>query len=125
LRTCDRRGHRRALEEKTYTRELSWDFHALLAEVTHNGAVEGLTQSFRSSLSMHPIRTREGARAFERTVEEHERIVEALERRDGPTARRELATHLLRGTGLEKRESDLLALWHAAPAQRTRPMRRN
>jgi GntR family transcriptional regulator, transcriptional repressor for pyruvate dehydrogenase complex len=119
---CDR--GRRALEEKTYTRELSWDFHALLAEVTHNGAVEGLTQSFRSSLSMHPIRTREGARAFERTVEEHERIVEALERRDGPTARRELATHLLRGTGLEKRESDLLALWHAAPAQRTRPTRR-
>jgi DNA-binding GntR family transcriptional regulator len=67
---------------------------------------------------MHPIRTREGARAFERTMDEHERILAALERRDGATARREMATHLLRGTGLEKRESDLLALWHAAPAQR-------
>jgi DNA-binding FadR family transcriptional regulator len=110
---------RKALREKTYTRELSWDFHALLAEVTHNGAVEGLTQSFRSSLSMHPIRTREGARAFERTVDEHERILAALERRDGAAARREMATHLLRGTGLEKRESDLLALWHAEPAQRS------
>jgi GntR family transcriptional repressor for pyruvate dehydrogenase complex len=110
---------RRALAAKTYTRELSWDFHALLADLTHNGAVEGLTQSFRSSLSMHPIRTREGARAFERTVEEHDRILEALERRDGSTARREMATHLLRGTGLEKRESDLLALWHAEPSQRS------
>ena len=60
---------RDALETKTYSRELSWDFHALLAGVTHNGAVEGLTQSFRSSLSMHPIRTREGPRAFERTVD--------------------------------------------------------
>ena len=104
---------REALQAKTYSRELSWDFHALLAEVTHNGAIEGLTQSFRSSLSMHPIRTREGSRAFERTVEEHERVLDAIERRDGQTARREMAKHLLRGTGLEKRESDLLALWDA------------
>jgi GntR family transcriptional regulator, transcriptional repressor for pyruvate dehydrogenase complex len=112
---CDR--GREALAAKSYTRELSWKFHGLLADITHNGAVEGLTQSFRSSLSMHPIRTREGARAFERTVEEHDRILEALERRDGAAARSEMATHLLRGTGLEKRESDLLALWHAEPAQ--------
>ena len=110
---------RSALEAKTYSRELSWDFHALLAEVTHNGAIEGLTHSFRSSLSMHPIRTREGSRAFERTVEEHERILDAIERRDGETARREMANHLLRGTGLEKRESDLLALWDAKPSQRS------
>ena len=110
--------HERAREElaaKRYTRELSWDFHALLAHATHNGAIDGLTHSFRSSLSMHPIRTREGSRAFTRTVEEHGRIVEALERRDGPAARREMALHLLRGTGLEKRESALLALWHAEP----------
>src|SRR5919197_4128999 len=40
LRAVCQRG-REALEAKTYTRELSWDFHALLAEVTHNGAVEG------------------------------------------------------------------------------------
>jgi GntR family transcriptional regulator, transcriptional repressor for pyruvate dehydrogenase complex len=112
-------GAREALAAGRYTRELSWDFHALLAGITHNGAIEGLTQSFRSSLSMHPIRSREGARAFERTVEEHDRILSALERRDGAAARSELATHLLRGTGLEKRESDLLALWHAAPAQRS------
>jgi GntR family transcriptional regulator, transcriptional repressor for pyruvate dehydrogenase complex len=111
---------RAALRSKTYSRELSWDFHFLLAKAAHNGAVEGLTQSFRSSLSLHPIRTREGARAHERTVEEHGRIVDALERRDGAAARREMAQHLLRGTGLEERESALLALWHAEPQARQR-----
>ena len=81
----------------------------------HNAAVDGLTQSFRSSLSLHPIRTREGAKAHERTVEEHGLILDALERRDGGSARREMAKHLLRGTRLEERESALLALWDAAP----------
>jgi DNA-binding FadR family transcriptional regulator len=104
-----------ALKAKTYTRELSWEFHSLLAQAAHNAAVDGLAQSFRSSLSMHPVRTREGARAHERTVEEHARILEALENRDGATARAEMARHLLRGTNLEKRESALLALWQAEP----------
>ena len=104
---------REAIADGTYTRELSWDFHALVAEAAHNGAVEGLTSSFRSSLSMHPIRTREGARAHQLSVEEHDRILDALERHDGAAARREMAHHLLRGTGLEKRESALLALWDA------------
>jgi DNA-binding FadR family transcriptional regulator len=106
-----------AIADRTYTREISWEFHALLAQAAHNVAVEGLTGSFRSSLSMHPIRTREGARAHERTVDEHARILDALERRDGATARTEMAHHLLRGTGLEKRESQLLALWDAKAAQ--------
>src|SRR4051812_32369924 len=70
LRDLDRRA-RESLADRSYTRELSWDFHALLAEAAHNRAVDGLAQSFRSSLSMHPIRTREGAKAFERTVAEH------------------------------------------------------
>jgi DNA-binding FadR family transcriptional regulator len=122
-RLCE--SAREQVAAKTYTRELSWEFHALLAAATHNAAIEGLTQSFRSSLSMHPIRTREGGRAFQRTVDEHERILDALERRDGAAARLEMATHLLRGTGLEKRESDLLALWHAEPASPSRSTRRN
>ena len=109
-----------AIAAKTYTREISWDFHALVAEAAHNTAIEGLTSSFRSSLSMHPIRTREGARAHALTVDEHARIFEAIERRDGETARREMATHLLRGTNLEKRESELLGLWAAQPKRRAR-----
>ena len=111
---------RDALTAGTYNRELSWEFHALLVASIHNPAVEGLTQSFRSSLSMHPIRTREGARAHERTVEEHTRIVEALERRDGVAARAEMAHHLLRGTNLARRERALLALWDAGPDQPSR-----
>jgi DNA-binding FadR family transcriptional regulator len=109
-----------ALKAKTYTREISWDFHALVAQAAHNGAIEGLTHSFRSSLSLHPIRTREGVRAHALTVEEHARILDAIVGRDGATARREMATHLLRGTNLEKRESELLALWEAQPAPRRR-----
>ena len=104
-----------ALAGKTYTRELSWDFHALVAKAAHNGAIEGLTSSFRSSLSMHPIRAREGAKAHTLTVEEHATILEAILARDGATARREMAKHLLRGTNLEKRESELLELWAAVP----------
>jgi GntR family transcriptional repressor for pyruvate dehydrogenase complex len=119
LRALSERG-KNALANKTYTRELSWDFHSLLAKAAHNAAVEGLTQSFRSSLSLHPIRTREGAKAHERTVEEHGRILEALERRDGAAARTEMAQHLLRGTRLEERESALLALWDAKPQPRQR-----
>jgi DNA-binding FadR family transcriptional regulator len=104
-----------ALDAKTYTRELSWDFHALVAKAAHNGAIESLTSSFRSSLSMHPIRTREGARAHTLTVDEHTSILKAIVKRDGATARREMAKHLLRGTNLEKRESELLELWAAVP----------
>jgi GntR family transcriptional regulator, transcriptional repressor for pyruvate dehydrogenase complex len=107
-----------AIAAKTYTREMSWDFHALVADAAHNGAIEGLTHSFRSSLSMHPIRTREGARAHALTVEEHARIFYAIEQHDGETARREMATHLLRGTNFEKRESELLGLWTEAQPRR-------
>jgi GntR family transcriptional regulator, transcriptional repressor for pyruvate dehydrogenase complex len=112
LRTLCERG-RDALAAGTYTRELSWDFHSLLAAAAHNGAVDGLTQSFRSSLSMHPMRVREGTRAHELTVDEHLRIVEALEHRDGAAARREMADHLLRGTNLADRSAPLLDWWRA------------
>jgi GntR family transcriptional regulator, transcriptional repressor for pyruvate dehydrogenase complex len=107
LRELDARG-RAALADGTYTREVSWEFHSLLALAAHNGAVEGLTQSFRSSLSMHPVRAREGAKAHAATVEEHSRIREALEARDARAARHEMAMHLLRGTNLADRASSLL-----------------
>jgi DNA-binding FadR family transcriptional regulator len=117
MRELCERG-REALAAGTYTRDLSWDFHACLAHATHNGAVDGLTQSFRSTLSMHPLRVREGARAYERTVDEHLKILEAVEQRDRATARRAMAEHLLRGTKLLERSDALLDLWHAQPAAR-------
>jgi DNA-binding FadR family transcriptional regulator len=115
---------RDALAAGTYTPELSWDFHARLAKAAHNGAVGGLTQSFRSSLSMHPLRVREGPRAHELTVTEHLRIVEALERGDAGSARREMADHLLRGTTLEKRSAALLEWWRTRDVRTQRSSRR-
>lgn len=102
---------RRKLKARSYTRENSWQFHSLLAQLAHNGAVDGLTKSFRSTLSMHPIRAREGRKGHERSVEEHLRIVDALERRDAAAAREEMAGHLLRATQLEKRAASLLDWW--------------
>jgi DNA-binding FadR family transcriptional regulator len=103
------------LADGSYNRERSWEFHSLLANAAHNGAVDGLTHSFRSTLSMHPVRAREGAKAFAATVEEHLRIVDALERRDADTARAEMAAHLLRGPNLERRSAALLDWWRAKP----------
>ena len=112
---------RNALEAGTYTRELSWEFHALLSRATHNEALGGLTQSFRSSLSMHPVRVREPrASSFVATVDEHRRILRAVERHDHQRARREMANHLLRGTGLESREAELLTLWDVRGTRRAR-----
>jgi DNA-binding FadR family transcriptional regulator len=110
----------RELKEKTYTRERSWEFHSLLAAAAHNGALDGLTQSFRSTLSMHPVRAREGAKAHEATVQEHGRILDALERRDADAARREMADHLLRGTNLAERSASLLEWWKASTTTRRR-----
>lgn len=107
LRALDATG-RKALAAGTYTREISWEFHSLLAAAAHNTAVDGLTQSFRSTLSMHPVRAREGAKAHEATVEEHARILAALEARDADAARRAMAQHLLRGTNLAERAESLL-----------------
>src|SRR3954471_11593226 len=107
MRELDTRG-RAALEAGTYTREISWEFHALLATAAHNGAIEGMTQSFRSTLSMHPVRAREGAKAHALTVEEHHRIFTALEAGDARTARHEMAQHLLRGTNMTERAESLL-----------------
>jgi len=109
---CERAA--RELREGTYTRERSWEFHSLLAAAAHNGAVDGLTQSFRSTLSMHPVRAREGPKGHAATVEEHGRILEALRRRDADSARREMADHLLRGTSLERRAAALLEWWRSA-----------
>jgi DNA-binding FadR family transcriptional regulator len=114
LRQLCERG-RAALRADTYTRELSWEFHALLAAAAQNGAIEGLTQSFRSTLSMHPVRERVGPQNHAHTVTEHFKVLEALERRDVEAARREIARHLLRGTGMSRRAKPLLDAWGASP----------
>jgi DNA-binding FadR family transcriptional regulator len=124
LSTLLKRG-REALTAGTYTRELSWEFHALLATAAHNEAIEGLTKSFRTTLSMHPVRVREPRdRSFTATMDEHTRILRAVEEKDSDTARREMANHLLRGTGLDKREAELLGLWRTADGVSRAPTRK-
>ena len=113
-----------ALGAGTYTRELSWEFHSLLAATAGNRALEGITHSFRNTLSMHPIRAREGKAAHAVTVQEHARILECLAARDAASARAEIARHLLRGTGLEERESELLELWDTQVGNQSKPRRR-
>ncbi len=115
---------RDALAAGTYIRDMSWNFHARLADAAHNLAVGGLSQSFRSTLSMHPLRVREGSRAHSLTVDEHMRIVEALERRDGGAARREMADHLMRGTTLEQHSASLLEWWRARDVRVAQPSSR-
>jgi DNA-binding FadR family transcriptional regulator len=114
-----------ALAAKTYTRELSWDFHALLAHMAHNGAVDGLTQSFRSTLSLHAVRVREPpSRRFAATVDEHLAILDALERRDAKAARHHMADHLMRGTNLVERAEPLLDYWRARDVRQPSSRRR-
>jgi DNA-binding FadR family transcriptional regulator len=116
---------REQLAAKKYTRELSWRFHALVAHAAHNGAVEGLAHSFRTTLSLHPLRVREPrARSHALTVDEHFRIYEAIERRDGEAARREMAAHLLRGTKLEEGGAALLELWSTPQGRQRSSARR-
>ncbi len=116
---CER--SREALEAKRYARELSWEFHTHLAEAAHNGATEALTHAFHSSLRRIPSSTRQRNRALALTVEEHVRIVDAVEDRDATAARRAMAEHILRGTGMEERADALVSLWDTPPR---RPSRR-
>jgi GntR family transcriptional repressor for pyruvate dehydrogenase complex len=120
---CERA--RAALDAKTYTRELSWEFHALLAHMAHNPAVDGLTQSFRSTLSLHAVRVREPRnRSFTSTVEEHFAILDALERHDAEAARHHMADHLMRGTNLKERAEPLLDYWRARDVRQPASRRR-
>jgi GntR family transcriptional regulator, transcriptional repressor for pyruvate dehydrogenase complex len=118
---CDH--SRKELAAKRYSRELSWQFHELVAQAAHNDALEGLAHSFRTTLSLHPLRAREPrARSHALTVDEHFHIYEALERRDGDAARTAIAEHLMRGTRLD--EEDLLALWRGPRSRQRASTRR-
>jgi DNA-binding FadR family transcriptional regulator len=112
LREIVRRS-REELRAGTYGPHLSFEFHSQLAKATHNGAIEGITASFRGTLSMHPVRVREPRkRSHSQTVKEHEAILAAVERSDAAEARALMAKHLLRGTGLAKRAESLVESWN-------------
>lgn len=95
------REARKALEEETYERGMSLQFHLRIAQIARNKAVALFTDSFRGPLSMHAIRIREPERSsFSHTVQEHEAVVRAIERRDAGEAQRRMAEHLMRGSNV-------------------------
>jgi DNA-binding FadR family transcriptional regulator len=89
----------RAFAEGKYDPIHAREFHALLARAAHNRAIDLVASTFGGPLSMHPVREREPAEwSHERTIDEHSRLVEALEERDEPRARQIMSEHLRRGT---------------------------
>jgi GntR family transcriptional regulator, transcriptional repressor for pyruvate dehydrogenase complex len=100
LRELSERGAQ-ALEAGEYDRGLSREFHALLARIAHNAAIELVTETFAGPLSMHAVREREPTEvSHRRTVEEHSQIAEAIAARDAERAREIIRAHLTRGTGV-------------------------
>jgi DNA-binding FadR family transcriptional regulator len=88
-----------AIADDTYETSLAREFHARLAAAAHNRAIDMVAETFGGPLSMHPVREREPAGwSHERSVEEHLRIVDAIEQRDAKLARKLMAEHLTRGT---------------------------
>jgi GntR family transcriptional repressor for pyruvate dehydrogenase complex len=97
------RDARAALDRGAYERSMSVRFHIAVAEIARNKAINLFTGSFRGPLSMHAIRTREPRPSwFAKTVEQHEGIIEAIERRDPGDAQHRMAAHLMRGTTLSE-----------------------
>lgn len=91
------RHSRELVEAGTYDTDRFRAFHTSLACATHNDAVALMAESFTGPLSLGNLRASEEAgESARRTVEEHDALVEAVERRDAATARKVLRDHLLR-----------------------------
>jgi GntR family transcriptional repressor for pyruvate dehydrogenase complex len=89
----------RALEAGEYDRDLSREFHALLAHLAHNAAIELVTETFAGPLSMQAVREREPTDvSYRRTVDEHLELVGAIAERDTDRARDIMTAHLTRST---------------------------
>src|SRR6202012_2359414 len=72
-----------ALRNGDYTMDMSLEFHARVAQSTHNPALEMLVESFRGPILMSLMEAREVAPEMGGLgTKEHERFIEALRRRD-------------------------------------------
>lgn len=93
-----------AVAERRYEPQMSNDFHGRLALAAHNSAVTKIAESFRGPLRMAALRAREASgdtyQRYQRTVDDHRELVEALKRRDLEAARAVTRRHLTRGTSL-------------------------
>jgi DNA-binding FadR family transcriptional regulator len=76
---------------------MSAEFHARVAQATHNPAVVMLVESFRGAILMSLERAHEAAPEMGHLgTEEHELFVDAVRRRDPEAATRIMREHLER-----------------------------
>jgi GntR family transcriptional regulator, transcriptional repressor for pyruvate dehydrogenase complex len=95
-----------ALRADAYTMDMSLEFHARMAQATHNPAISMLVDSFREPMLMSLQRAREAAPEMGRVgTKEHERLVAAVRRRDADTATRIMREHLERTALRVRRQS--------------------
>ena len=86
-----------ALRDGDYSMDMSLEFHARVAQATHNPALEMLVESFRGPILMSLQEAREVAPEMGGLgTKEHERFVEAVRRRDADAASRIMREHLTR-----------------------------
>ena len=89
-----------ALRDGDYTMDISLEFHAAVAQATHNPALVMLVESFRGPILMSLEEAREVAPEMGGLgTKEHERFVEAVRRRDADDAARIMREHLARTAG--------------------------
>jgi GntR family transcriptional regulator, transcriptional repressor for pyruvate dehydrogenase complex len=89
-----------ALRNGDYTMDMSLEFHARVAQSTHNPALEMLVESFRGPILMSLMEAREVAPEMGGLgTQEHERFIEAVRRRDCDDAARIMREHLARTAG--------------------------
>lgn len=94
-RICERAQS--ALRAGTFTMDMSAEFHARVAQATHNPAVVMLVESFRGPLLMSLERARETAPEMGRLgTEEHKRFVNAVRKQDCDAATDIMREHLQR-----------------------------
>ncbi|HWG01319.1 MAG TPA: FadR/GntR family transcriptional regulator [Trebonia sp.] len=89
-----------ALRDGDYTMDISLEFHARVAQATHNPALEMMVESFRGPILMSLKEAREAAPEMGGLgTEEHEKFIEAVRKRDADDAARIMREHLTRTAG--------------------------
>jgi GntR family transcriptional regulator, transcriptional repressor for pyruvate dehydrogenase complex len=89
-----------ALREGDYTMDMSLEFHARVAQATHNPALEMMVESFRGPILMSLKEAREAAPEMGGLgTKEHEKFIEAVRKRDADAAAHIMREHLFRTAG--------------------------
>jgi GntR family transcriptional regulator, transcriptional repressor for pyruvate dehydrogenase complex len=86
-----------ALRAGEYSMDMSLEFHTVVAQATHNPALEMLVESFRGPILMSLQQAKDAAPEMGGLgTKEHELFIEAVRRRDADKASRIMREHLTR-----------------------------